>query len=255
MKRPARKAELARLLNDAHAACLLPDALCEANPDPLLIARELPDDAALICALFAYGNVKAIVGFLRSLDFSLLDADEQTIAAALNNHRYRFQTPSDVAALFAGLARLRRSGVQLRTLFEATYQNEGFLCALSALIGTVREAVGTQSGGIGFLIGQPFDCRALGGVSALKRWLMFLRWMVRREAPDLGRWQAVNPADLLMPLDTHTFRLGRELGLIARKSSDLKAAIELTDALKKFDPADPLKYDFALYRLGQQEKK
>lgn len=247
--------ELARVLNDAHAACLLPDALCEANPDPLLIARDLPDDAALVCALFAYGNVKAIVGFLKSLDFSLLDADERTIAAALSDRRYRFQTPADVIALFTGLAGLRRSGVKLQTLFETTYPAEGFLCALSTLIATVREAAGVRSDGIDFLIGRPFECRNLSGVSAHKRWLMFLRWMVRRESPDLGRWRGVSPADLLMPLDTHTFRLGRELGLIARKSSDLKAAIELTENLKKFDPADPLKYDFALYRLGQQEKK
>ncbi len=81
---------------------------------------------------------------------------------------------------------------------------------------------------------------------------MYLRWMVRRDALDMGLWQGVRRADLLVPLDTHTFHVSRRLGLLKRRQYDLKAVFELTDRLRAFDPADPVKYDFALYRLGQE---
>ena len=81
---------------------------------------------------------------------------------------------------------------------------------------------------------------------------MYLRWMVRKDAIDFGLWQGVNPADLIIPLDTHTFHVARSLGLLRRKQYDLQAALELTEKLKSFDPRDPVRYDFALYRIGQE---
>ena len=62
----------------------------------------------------------------------------------------------------------------------------------------------------------------------------------------------VKRSDLVIPLDTHTFQVGRELGLLKRKTYDWRAAVELTEALKRFSPEDPVKYDFALYRIGQE---
>ena len=86
--------------------------------------------------------------------------------------------------------------------------------------------------------------------SACKRMNLFLRWMVRRTSPDLGIWTFVDPAKLLMPVDTHIHRIATFLGLNHRKSADWKAARQITDALARFDPADPVRYDFALCRLG-----
>jgi uncharacterized protein (TIGR02757 family) len=86
--------------------------------------------------------------------------------------------------------------------------------------------------------------------SACKRMNLFLRWMVRRTSPDLGIWPFVDPAKLLMPVDTHIHRIATFLGLNTRKSADWKAARQITDALARFDPADPVRYDFALCRLG-----
>ncbi|MCW8821148.1 MAG: DUF2400 domain-containing protein, partial [Sulfurovum sp.] len=63
----------------------------------------------------------------------------------------------------------------------------------------------------------------------------------------------IDKKDLLMPLDTHTFHVSRRLGLLKRKTYDMKASIELTDTLRTFDETDPIKYDFALYRLGQEK--
>ena len=87
----------------------------------------------------------------------------------------------------------------------------------------------------------------------MKRWMMYLRWMVRRDVLDMGLWSGVKRSELIMPLDTHTFNVSRSLGLLKRGQCDLRAAVELTENLRLFDPEDPLKYDFALYRIGQEK--
>ena len=87
--------------------------------------------------------------------------------------------------------------------------------------------------------------------SALKRINMWLRWMVRGpDEIDLGIWNDLGPQRLLIPLDVHVFRLSQAIGLTKRRSANLKTAIEVTEALKHFDPLDPIKYDFALAHLG-----
>ena len=92
--------------------------------------------------------------------------------------------------------------------------------------------------------------------SACKRINMYLRWMVRqdRKGVDFGIWKTLSPAQLVCPLDLHVDRVARKLRLIKRKQADWQTAVELTDQLKKFDPSDPVKYDFALFGLGIEEK-
>ncbi|RAK70400.1 TIGR02757 family protein [Hymenobacter edaphi] len=92
--------------------------------------------------------------------------------------------------------------------------------------------------------------------SACKRVNMYLRWMVRRDAygVDFGLWTRLSPADLVCPLDVHVERVARRLGLLQRKQTDWQAATELTARLREFDPQDPVKYDFALFGLGIDEK-
>jgi len=75
----------------------------------------------------------------------------------------------------------------------------------------------------------------------------------RTDALDMGLWSKIPPSSLLMPLDTHTFHVARKLGLLKRKSYDIKAVLELTGLFRKWDPNDPVKYDFALYRIGQEK--
>ncbi len=89
--------------------------------------------------------------------------------------------------------------------------------------------------------------------SSCKRLNMFLRWMVRKDEVDFGIWQQIKPAQLLMPLDVHTERMGRKLGLLHRKQRDWKAVEELTNALKVFDPVDPVRFDFALFGMGLEQ--
>ncbi|MCX6245791.1 MAG: TIGR02757 family protein [Bacteroidetes bacterium] len=92
--------------------------------------------------------------------------------------------------------------------------------------------------------------------SSAKRILMFLRWMVRddRMGVDFGLWKQISPASLMCPLDVHSGRVARKLGLLKRKANDWKAVEELTSSLRQFDPEDPVKYDFALFGLGVFEK-
>ncbi|RRB02640.1 TIGR02757 family protein [Larkinella rosea] len=91
-----------------------------------------------------------------------------------------------------------------------------------------------------------------GRNSSCKRLNMFLRWMVRsdNQGVDFGIWNRIKPEQLVMPIDVHVGRVARKLGLLTRPQTDWKAAVELTEILKKFDPADPVKYDFALFGLG-----
>jgi uncharacterized protein (TIGR02757 family) len=92
--------------------------------------------------------------------------------------------------------------------------------------------------------------------SSCKRINMFLRWMVRSDnkGVDFGLWKKIRPSELMCPLDVHSSDVARKLGLLTRKQNDWKAVEELTVNLRKFDPADPAKYDFALFGLGIFEK-
>jgi len=92
--------------------------------------------------------------------------------------------------------------------------------------------------------------------SACKRLNMFLRWMVRHDhqGVDFSLWKQIKPAQLVCPCDIHVDRVARKLGLITRKQTDWLTALELTEGLRQLDPLDPVKYDFALFGLGIEEK-
>lgn len=92
--------------------------------------------------------------------------------------------------------------------------------------------------------------------STCKRLNMFLRWMVRKDdkGVDFGIWERLKPANLVCPCDVHVERVARKLNLISRKQTDWQTAAELTERLREFDPLDPVKYDFALFGLGIEEK-
>ena len=92
--------------------------------------------------------------------------------------------------------------------------------------------------------------------AAAKRLNMFLRWLVRDDncGVDFGLWKGIPASALMLPLDVHTGNVARKLGLLQRKQNDWKAVEEVTEVLRKFDPQDPVKYDFALFGLGIFEK-
>ena len=226
--------------------------LSYAKPDPLLVASKYNDESiALICALFGYGNAVQIVKFLDSLDFSLLEASEAKIKISLNGYYYRFQKSEDVIALFIALKRLKEYD-NIENIFYQGYQKEeDLLDGLWHFIKILKEVQPYRTQGYDFLVGKVPEKASNAGT--YKRYMMYLRWMIRDDRLDMGLWSKVDKKDLLIPLDTHTFKMSRRLGLLKRKSYDMKAVFELTDQFKKWDSKDPVKYDFALYRLGQEK--
>lgn len=241
------------------------------TPDPLIIVRKYAHhphfaEIALLCALLSYGNAKQIVAFLGKLDFGLLDSHTRKKRAM---PYYRFQSAKDIETLFRIFeVCIERGGIRAvfaHALERTTPTPYRILNAIYHSIATLRSIateLGVQSRGVEFALGAglisessaetmraPFKPK---GKSPLKRWNLFVRWMVRDDAIDFGIWQdMIRPSELIIPLDTHTFKVGQKLGLLQRKSYDLAAALELTDSLRRFCPSDPVRYDFALYRIGQ----
>lgn len=234
--------------------------LCIEKPDPLLIAKDYRNDhrAILLCALYGYGNAKLIIKFLTSLDFSLLNMDEQTIRNELDNKYYRFQNNQDVIESFITLYRIQQEN-SLYDIFYSEYRKENsILDAINKIIEELYHINNYRSKGYSFLFGSPLKKDSNNTIlykknGPYKRWNMFLRWMVRNDNLDLGLWEKVHTKDLIIPLDTHTFNVSLKNGLLNRKIYDLQAALDLTNKLKQFDSLDPVKYDFALYRIGQEK--
>ena len=229
------------------------------KPDPLLVARRYNDEfIILLCALFAYGNAKLIVKFLDSLDFSLLEKSDEIIDKELNNHYYRFQNAQDIKTVFKTFKRLKNED-SLNSIFLSAYKKENsILEGIDALIQKIHNISNHNSQGFTFLISTPLKRDKQGiiketGNAPYKRWNMFLRWMVRDDNLDLGFWEKISKKDLILPLDTHTFKVSQQLGLLNRQIYDLKSALLITSKLKEFDNLDPIKYDFSLYRIGQEK--
>lgn len=229
------------------------------KPDPLLVASRQSDEyAILLCALFAYGNAKLIVKFLDSLDFSLLDKNEEEINKALEGFYYRFQNSEDVKTIFKTFAKMKKKH-SLQELFLKGYKKQNdILEGLDFVIKTIHKEASYTSQGFTFLVSSAFKRDKEGkikhiGNAPYKRWNMFLRWVVRKDNLDLGLWTKVDKKDLILPLDTHTFKVSQKLNLLKRKTYDLESAIQITQKLKSFDNNDPIKYDFALYRIGQEK--
>ncbi len=225
------------------------------HPDPLEFLYRYEggpdrDVAGLVASSLAYGRVKQI---LRSVEDALgrlgpaparfaAESSKSELSAALTGFRHRFATGDDLAALLSGAGRIVRRYGTLGARFSALVDDtdETVLPGLRAFAAELAEGTGTP--------GHLLPCPDRG--SACKRLHLFLRWMVRRDEVDPGGWDGVSPAKLVVPLDTHMHRISLALGLTRRKSADLATALEVTRAFRKFSPEDPVKYDFALTRLG-----
>lgn len=202
----------------------------EKFPDPLQIAKPKKDAyIALMCALFSYGSSKNIVKFLKTLDFSLIDKSENEIKKAMKNLKYRFQSQSDVEQIFITFAKLKKT-YDLEKIFTEPYKKSGNITdGILNFIKIAYEINPCKSKGYTHFFGSTWQDEPK---SPLKRYNMFLRWMVRKDELDMGLWRGISPADLLIPLDTHTQKISLKHGLLTRKSYDFKAVLELTQNLK-----------------------
>jgi uncharacterized protein (TIGR02757 family) len=227
--------------------------LCETSrPDPLIVAKRHNDEfIALACALFAYGKASLILKFLNTINFGLLEGSDEELSKSLSSSYYRFQTASDTVEFFKALSSLKRSKISLEELFFEGYRVDfDPTRGVSRIIKELKPSTAPKSQGYEFLIGSG-EVKPNG--SPMKRWMMFLRWMVRKDELDMGLWKKVDKAHLILPLDTHTFNVSKRVGLLESGSYNLRSAIKITEKLREFDKEDPIKYDFALYRLGQEK--
>lgn len=237
------------------------------STDPLEIARRYDDPGdqeivGFIAAALALGRVdpmrKAIQDLLLRIGPSpsrFVEAfDPSRDSAAFDGFVYRFYRNRDVALLVWWLKQILQEASSLRAFFlrqyDETESNIGpslsrFVRAVLALkTKPLLPSLLPRGSGIRHFLADPSDG------SGCKRLNLFLRWMVRRDGLDLGLWQEVSPTKLIIPLDTHVARIGQRIGLTQRTSPDWKMAVEITETLRRFDPNDPVKYDFALCRVG-----
>ncbi len=155
---------------------------------------------------------------------------------------YRWFGRADLLALAGALARL-----QAAEGLAAAFSGPTGEAAIEVGVTRLRALVDDRSAR-----GRFFDtwfARPSSG-SACKRWCMFLRWMVRPGAPDLGIWTHLSPATLVMPVDTHVLRIAQLTGLTDRRTADWKTALQITSRLRDYSADDPIRYDFALAHLG-----
>ncbi|MFP3938220.1 MAG: TIGR02757 family protein [Phycisphaerae bacterium] len=228
-----------------------------AYPDPvsLVLPYEHVRDrevAGLLAASLAYGRVTQIHRSVSTVLQRLGESPAETVQAQpparlrrrLGNFTHRFQTADDVAGLLAGIGGVLRRFRSLEACFKAHLPADGGV--VDGLKGLVGELHRQGADGCGHLLADP----AKG--SACKRLHLFLRWMVRHDAVDPGGWDDSLTGELLIPLDVHMHRICMALGATGRKSADLRAAMEATEAFRRVRPDDPTRYDFALARMGME---
>jgi uncharacterized protein (TIGR02757 family) len=216
---------------------------------------------ALFSACLAYGRADLFKPKLESL-LARMGASPAGFVAALDVERaagllrgfvYRFNLAPDLAVLLLGMGRALREHGSLEAVFAEQLRRSGTL--RGALEGFAREIRSVPMEPIRAALGKE---RALDhllparlGPGAAKRLNLFLRWMVRGpDAVDLGIWRSVPASVLLIPLDTHVARMARNLRLTSRRDLGWRTAEEVTASLRRLDPADPVKYDFALCHYG-----
>jgi len=243
------------------------------SSDPLEFVHRFKDArdreiVGLIASSLAYGKV---AGIKKSVE---------TVLALMNNEPYRFTMnfkPEKHEKAFSGFIHRFNNGDDIRCLlyfmrqmFEQSgsigeFFTKGYIPneknIKSGLISFSERTLALDSSeiyktkklpkkaGVRFFFPSPSDG------SPCKRLNLYLRWMVRRgDALDFGLWKDISPSKLVMPLDTHVARISRYIGLTSRENASWLMAEEVTENLKKLDPNDPVKYDFAIARLGILEE-
>ncbi|MBN2739066.1 MAG: TIGR02757 family protein [Spirochaetales bacterium] len=227
---------------------------CWADPDPIIMVYKAKAEdqelTAFLSAIFAYGrvasilqNLDKILTILAPIKKTLLTTNRDKLEKQLAGFKYRFTTQEELIALLLLLKEIINEHKSLENHFLLFFNpnDTNILPALSLWISELLRRMKLSKHS---LLPQP----SMG--SACKRLFLFFRWMVRSDQVDPGLWKKVPASKLIIPLDTHMYRFCSRLGFTARKSMDLKTAEEITEAFRKLNPEDPVKYDFALTRLG-----
>lgn len=226
------------------------------HPDPLEFLYDYPELrdrelVGLIASSLAYGRVSLILKNISIVldrmdrapcDF-LLNTSPKKVFSLFTDFRHRFNTGEDIVWMLLGAKHMILTYGSLYHGFLAGFRpdEDTILPALSMFVKKLNTFMPSNRKHL-------LPCPDKG--SACKRLNLFLRWMVRKDSVDPGGWSKVPASKLIIPLDTHMHRLSRMLQLTMRKQADMRTAMEITQAFRKITPEDPVRYDFALTRLG-----
>jgi len=232
-------------------------------PDPLQFLYRYSDFAdkevvGFLSAALAYGRVEQIEKSLNDLLARMGKSPSVFVKnfskagrESLRSFKHRFTTGQDISDLLEILKQVFRNYSSIEAYFLRGYRqtDRNIIPALSefceSLLGIYAKKRSVRiSPGLKFLLAGP------SGKSVCKRLNLFLRWMVRKDEVDSGLWQSIDKAKLIVPVDVHMARLCRMLRLYDRKPVSLATAIKITEGFAEIEPADPVKYDFALSRIG-----
>ncbi|MBI3549540.1 MAG: TIGR02757 family protein [Elusimicrobia bacterium] len=267
MARASSVDRLERLRGRLEDLCLRTDFRGRIENDPVAVPRRFTDPldieiAAWLASALAYGRVPL---FRRALDriFDAMGGRPHAYVSAFKPERdldalrplyYRLNTGEDIACLIYLIGRVIERHGSVGAAFASHYreEDEDVGPALDRFVAGVLDIDATPiygrrgtPRGLSQLLSRPSKG------SACKRLNLFLRWMVRPDdGLDFGLWKAIPPSKLVIPLDTHVLRISRYLGLTRRRSAGWTTAAEITAALRRIDPKDPLRFDFPICHLG-----
>ena len=233
------------------------------KPDPLQFVYQYSDPRdmeiiALLSAELAYGKVQQIeksltdlLGRMETSPFEFVLSFDKQKRQKLKSFKHRFTAGDDISDLFELLKKVLNRHGSIEEFFLLGYNpdDKNIIPALSKFCDSLldmyakthKRAAPNQ---LIYLLTRP----AVG--STCKRLNLFLRWMVRKDSVDAGLWKRINKAKLIVPVDVHMGRLCRILGFHDRKAVSLSTAVKITESFAEIEPADPVKYDFALSRVG-----
>ena len=252
MRRTHAGSALRRTLDDLFARYHRP---CFIGADPVSFVHPFKDPAdqeivGLIAASLAYGNVRSIHTSIRNvLDRMgpsprayLTNTSDRNLEQTMRGFRHRWTSDRAMTTLLAGMRDVIRDHGSLGQAFCACDHPDADIRV------TLAEWVRMLNRGRPSVRRNLLSDPTAG--SACKRLFLYLRWMVRRDEIDPGCWQGISPARLKVPLDTHMFTFARTHRMTRRKTADARTVDEITGALQRVCPEDPIRYDFALTRPG-----
>ena len=233
--------------------------------DPLEGVRPYAGDAraaeiaGIVAATLAVGNTTAIRASFREFERRVRSDPVSWVAAAgprsratpLDGFRHRWIRGEHLQYLARRLNRIYTTHGSLEDVFRSGMSDGGgFPGGLDALARALRGAPGPSGSsppaGYTRLFPSPLDVSG----SPCKRLTLFVRWMVRSQYPDLGVWSKVSTGELRIPLDQHVFWIAYHMGLTQRRTRSWRAVEEVTEALRRIDPIDPVRFDFVLCHTG-----
>jgi uncharacterized protein (TIGR02757 family) len=229
-----------------------------ADPVGFVHAFDNPDDcqvAGLVASCLAYGRVAQISSIVSrvlavmgpSPAAFIRSTPQKDFLPLVCNMGHRFCKGNDIASLLTAAKRLVIEYGSLEAAFCSNL-SPGHETVLPAMASFAQKLIAAGFDSPNHLV------PAVSRGSACKRLNLYLRWMARNDNIDVGIWKSVSPAQLIIPLDIHMHRQCLAFGLTKRKAADMKTALEVTAAFRRFAPQDPVRYDFAITRRSMEQQ-